>query len=187
MDKHRLSLIVIGVFAVAIVLGGWFLGVQPQLDRMTRADAQTTSIRQTNDVQEQRNRALAVDNDNLDTYKAELAARQERIPAARAQQELINQIDAAAAAAGVGIRSLTFEPAVSFAGPEGVGLDAPTGGFIGVPLILTAEGPRPDLERFAANLQGSTRVITIGGSDYRGGEQSSLTITGVTWVLMPTS
>lgn len=51
MDKHRLTLIVIGMLGVAVVLGGWLLGVQPQLDRIDTANAQTASLRQLNDVQ----------------------------------------------------------------------------------------------------------------------------------------
>jgi len=188
MDKHRLSLIVIGVFAIAILVGGWFVGVQPQLDRSSRANVQTASLMQTNDIQHAKNQALAAEDLKLEDYKRELAENQQRIPAARAQQELINQIDAAAAAAGVSIRSLTFDPAVSFAAPEditaAVGVDSD---FIGVPLTLSAEGERAALEAFAANVQNSARVITIGGSQFTGGEIDSLVISGATWVLMPTS
>ncbi|MDL5349968.1 type 4a pilus biogenesis protein PilO [Microbacterium sp. zg-YB36] len=188
MDKHRLSLIVIGVLAVAIVFGGFFIGVQPQLDRSARASEQTESLRQTNDVQQERNVALAADNLNLGAYEQQLAAKQERIPPARAQQELINQIDAAAAGAGVTIRTLTFDAALGFSAPEGVTADAPAGGtLIGVPLNLTAEGDRANLEAFTANLQNSARIITIVTSQFTAGEESSLVISGVTWVLMPGS
>lgn len=188
MDKHRLSLIVIGVFAVAIVVGGWFIGVQPQLDRTSRANVQTASLMQTNKIQQDRNLALAAEDLKLDDYKRQLADNQQRIPAARAQQELINQIDAAAAAAGVSIRSLTFDPAVSFTAPEDITAAVGVGSeFIGVPLTLSAEGERPALEAFAANLQNSPRVITIAGSQFTGGEADSLVISGATWVLMPAS
>lgn len=188
MDKHRLSLIIIGVFAVAILAGGWFVGVQPQLDRITRANTQTASIKQMNDIQQIKNDALEADNANLETYRGELAEKQKKIPAARSQQELINQLDAAAENADVTIQSLTFEAAVSFAAPEGVTADAPVGGtFIAVPLSLSASGDRKSLEKFAANLQTSARIITIGSSQFTGAEEGSLVISGITWVLMPSA
>jgi len=186
MDKYRLSLMIIGVLAVAILFGGWFVGVQPQLDRIARATEQTVSVKQMNDVQQLRNDALAADNDHLEDYKRELAAMQKQIPATRSQQELINQIDAAAKAADVTIRTLTFDSAISFTAPEGVTTGLPSGGtFVAVPLSLAATGARADLEKFAANLQKSARIITIGSSQFTGAEDGSLVLGGVTWVLMP--
>ncbi|WP_029145168.1 type 4a pilus biogenesis protein PilO [Microbacterium luticocti] len=186
MDKYRLSLIVIAALAVAILAGGWFLGVQPQLDRISTADAQTASIRQLNDVQQIKNAALRKESEHLDHDKAQLASLQQEIPTSRSQQALINQFDAAAGAAKVTIRTLAFADASTFAPPQQVNAPVPTGGtLVAVPLTMTVDGSRSALESFVANLQRSRRIVTIADSHYTGPADASLTLSGTTWVLMP--
>ncbi len=186
MDKHRLSLIVIGLLAVVILFGGWLLGVQPQIDRIDHANAQTKSVAQLNDSQQASNDALAADNENLGQYKSDLAAKQTEIPPTRGQQELINQLDAAATASGVTVRSLSFDDAQAYVAPGGVEVPATTSGtLIAVPIALTADGPRASLEDFMARLQGSSRIVTIAESSYKGGDDSSIDLKGTTWVLLP--
>lgn len=188
MDRFRLSLIVIGVLGVAIVIGGWAIGVQPQLDRASAADAQTASIRTLNDSQQARNAALAKDNEDLPAYTAELADEQSRIPSSRSQQPLIDELNSAAVTTGTAIESLAFDPAVAYTEAPGVTLTLPVSGtLVAVPVTITATGPRPSLENFAAAVQNSTRIITISSSQYSGPDDAALTLTGTTWVLMPTS
>lgn len=188
MDKHRLTLIVIGVLGIAIVFGGWLVGVQPQFDRMEAANAQAASIKQMNDAQQIKNDALAADNERLDQYKNDLTAKQQEIPAGRSQQELINQIDAAAVAAGVTVKTLRFDLAAEYVAPAGVEVSGPSSGMlIDVPLTLNATGERAKLEAFIANLQQSARIVTISSSTYTGGDEQSVDLTGSTWVLLPAS
>lgn len=186
MDKHRLTLIVIGVLAAAILVGGWFIGVQPQIARIDAANEQTTSIARINDAQQLVNEALKADNENLPQYRSELTARQSEIPANRSQQELIDQLDAAATAAGVAITALQFEAAAEYVVPAGVEVTAAAGGtLIQIPVTLNASGPRAQLEAFVANVQASSRIITISSSAYTGGDESAVALTGTTWVLLP--
>ncbi len=189
MDKHRLTLIVIGVLGVAIVLGGWFVGVQPQIDRIDAANSQTASITQLNDAQQIKNDALAADNEKLGDYKNDLAEKQREIPASRSQQDLINQIDAAAVAAGVTVKSLSFDAAADFVAPPGVDMAGPSSGkLIDIPLTLNATGERAQLEDFIAKLQQSSRIVTISASTYTSGDGApAVDITGTTWVLLPAS
>lgn len=186
MDRYRLSLIAIGVVAIGILGAGWLVGVQPQLDRINKATTQTSSIRQVNAVQEGRNAALAADNARLDEFKADLASDQNEIPASRLQQPLIDQFAAAASAAGVGVDTLTFDGPTAYVAPTGVDVPVPvTQTLVAVPVTITVTGPRPNLEAFAAALQGSTRIVTVSGSEYSGPDDSAMTIKGTTWVLMP--
>lgn len=186
MDKHRLTLIIIGVLAGAILFGGWLVGVQPQIARIDAANAQTSSIEKINDAQQAANEALKADNENLPQYKAELAAKQSEIPAGRSQQELINQLDAAASSAGVTISSLRFDVAADYLPPTGVDVTGVSGGtLIQIPLTLNASGTREQLEQFVGNLQASSRIVTISASSYSGGEEPTVELTGATWVLLP--
>ncbi|MFT3798743.1 type 4a pilus biogenesis protein PilO [Microbacterium sp.] len=185
MNKHRLALIVIGMLAVAVVAGGFFLGVQPQLDRIAAADKQTQGLRTTNQVQEAKNAALAADSEHLDEYKAQLATGIAEIPEARSQQALVDEVGAAAGAAGVTIESMTFDTATSFSAPGGVDVALPSAGtLVAVPMTLSATGDRGSLENFAANLQASSRIVTVSSSSFTDGR---LSLSGTTWVLMPNS
>lgn len=186
MDKYRLSLIVIGVLAAGILLGAFFVGVQPQLDRIGRAETQTAAAVQQNTVQEARNAALAADNERIDEYRGTLETNRTQIPADRAQQPMIDQIHAAAAAAGVTVTTLTSEAAVTYTAPTGVDLTPPASGtLVQVPVTLSASGDRAALEQFAANVQRSARIFTVTGSQYSGPDEPTLTLTGATWVLKP--
>lgn len=188
MDKYRLSFIIIGVLAIAVVFGGWLVGVQPQLDRIEAAKSQTASITQINDAQQARNDALAAENERLDEYKKALAEKQQEIPAQRAQQELINQIDAAATAAGVTVKTLRFDIATAYEAPAGVEAPTPSSGtLVAVPLTLTAAGNRAKLEDFVGRLQGSQRIVTLSSSKYTAGDETTIDLSGTTWVLLPQS
>lgn len=186
MSRYRFSLIVVGLLAFLVLIGGWFIGVQPQLDRISTANTQTDSVRQLNQIQQAKNTALAEDDAHLDEYKAQLASTQAEIPAARSQQALIDQINAAAGSAGVTMTALRFEPAQAYVAPVGVSLDTPSSGtLVAIAVSLSAQGDRAALESFTANLQASTRLITVIDSQYTGPEDAQLTLNGATWVLVP--
>ncbi len=186
MSRYRFSLIVVGLLAFLVLIGGWFIGVQPQLDRISTANTQTDSVRQLNQIQQAKNTALAEDDAHLDEYKAQLASTQAEIPAARSQQALIDQINAAAGSAGVTMTALRFEPAQAYVAPVGVSLDtASSGTLVAIAVSLSAQGERAALESFTANLQASTRLITVIDSQYTGPEDAQLTLNGATWVLVP--
>lgn len=186
MDKHRLSLILIAVLAVGTVLGGWFLGIQPQLDRAAVADEQTRSVQQLNITQQRKNTQLAEDAKNLDALRAQLSGAQANIPPTRSQQALINQLDGLAGSAGVRIASLTFEQPAPYAPPAGVPVAIPgSGTMVRVGMSVTAAGDRQALERFAAGVQAMQRIITIADSQYTGPEEPTLTLSGALWALVP--
>ena len=186
MDKHRLSLIIIGVLAVAILFGGWAIGIQPQLDRIDQANTQTESIRQLNDAQQAKNSELAADMANMDGYRDDLSTLQQAIPAARSQQELINQIDDAATSADVDVRTLSFDAAAAYTPPTGLTITAPpNSSLVAVPLTMTANGTRTQLEAFVTNLQKSKRIVTIASTQFNGQEDDTLQLAGTTWVLLP--
>lgn len=184
MDRFRLSLIVIGVLAVAVLFGGWALGIQPQLDALGRATSQTATTKQLNDMQAAKNASLAADNENLADFQAQLAADQAQIPESRSQQPLIDQINSAAGANGVSVESLVFDPAVTYAPPAGVPAPIPVGQtLVTIPTTITVTGPRPNLEAFAASLQSSTRIFSLSSSQYTGPDDSAVTLVGATWVM----
>ncbi|MGL3148739.1 type 4a pilus biogenesis protein PilO [Microbacterium sp. A82] len=186
MSKYRLTLVAIGLLAVIILMAGWFVGVQPQLDRISTANAQTASIKQINLVQERKNAALAEDHARIDEYRGQLAHLQTKVPANRSQQALIDQINAAAESTGVTMSNLSFDTPHAYAAPEGVPIGTTASGtLIAVNVTLSAYGDRGQLEQFAGNVQGSQRLITVVDSQYTGPDDAQLTLNGITWVLKP--
>lgn len=185
MDKHRLFVIATGVLGVGILLVGFLVGVQPQLDRAGRAAEQTASVEQMNDVQATRNAALAAEHEKLDEYRDELARDRAQIPEARNQSEHIDQLHAAALATGVVLSTVTFDAPKAFEAPAGVALDGPsTSTLVAVGLRLTAEGERGALEAFVRSLQTSPRIVSIDTTEYKGPESATLNIDATTWVLL---
>ena len=86
------------------------------------------------------------------------------------------------------MKNLRFDVAAAYIAPAGVDVAGPSSGtLVDVPLTLSADGPRPQLEDFVAKLQSSPRIVTISQSDFTGGDETSLTLTGTTWVLLPAS
>ncbi|MFS0867152.1 type 4a pilus biogenesis protein PilO [Microbacterium sp. 179-B 1A2 NHS] len=186
MDKYRLSLIAISVLAVGILAGGWFLGIQPQIDRTSRALVQTATIMQVNNVQQVTVDALAADNDNLGSFRKELATARSRIPEARSQQDLVVQIDKAATDAGVTVTSLNFDDPVSYGVPPMLSVRLPsTATLVAIDMQLSATGERSELEDFAESLQKATRIMTFTGTSYTGPDEPALAISATTWVLLP--
>lgn len=115
MTKHHLSLVIALVVGVAVLAGGWFLGVQPQLAVAASNQAQQTTIDATND----RNRAeltrLAAAFSGLDATKAELEQLRASVPSTVDTESFVREIDANAAAAGVQVTNVTIGDATPYA------------------------------------------------------------------------
>jgi hypothetical protein len=58
---------------------------------------------------------------------------------------------------------------------------------VAVPLTLTAAGDRAKLEDFVGRLQESQRIVTLSASKYTAGDETTIDLTGTTWVLLPQS
>lgn len=186
LTKYRLSLVALGTLAAVVLLAGFFLGIQPQLSRITTANSQQEAAEALNRQQQTKNETLRSEQARIGEYNAQLAQKQALIPTSRSQQELIAQIDSAAWLAGVAVENVTFEEPVPFVAPPTVPLTATSSGtLVSVGISISVSGDRLALENFALNLQNLGRLITVEQSQYTGPEPASLTLTGTTWVLQP--
>lgn len=108
MDKHKFSLIGAVLAAVALVAGGWFFGIQPQLASAATNDAQRSTIESTN----QDNRAvlskLEQEFTELDASKATLEQLRRSVPSTADTAGFTRQVDAAVTGSGATLTSLTF-------------------------------------------------------------------------------
>ncbi len=149
MDRNKLSLIVAGVAALALVVGGWFVGVQPQLAAGAAAAAQRSDIDDRNDTVRTEIARLERQYADFDSLKARLGSLSASIPSSTDTTPFIEELDQLAAANGVSIGSLTFGDAQTYVPPA-----APASGVAG---STTATGT-PSPTASAAPSEGATAI-----------------------------
>ncbi|SBN61385.1 Pilus assembly protein, PilO [Curtobacterium sp. 9128] len=108
MSKNRLSLVIALVVTVAVLAGGWFLGVQPQLAQAASNGTQQETIDATNDRNRTELERLAKANESLDSTKAELAKLQASLPSTADTDPFVESLNGFATSSGVTITSVTI-------------------------------------------------------------------------------
>ncbi|MET3635827.1 MULTISPECIES: hypothetical protein [Curtobacterium] len=115
MTKHHLSLVIALVVGVAVLAGGWFLGVQPQLAGAASNRVQQATIDATNDKNRAELTRLAAAFSGLDATRAELERLRASVPSTVDSESFVREIDADAAAAGVQVTNVTIGDATPYA------------------------------------------------------------------------
>lgn len=115
------------LLSLVVVALAWFLVISPVLDRAAQSRADAEQTRSQNVVQAQRLATLEKQFEDLPAFRAELDAIRGRIPTGDGVRELLQQIDAEAASAGLVV--LTVAPGVPEeffpAAPEAAAAPAP--------------------------------------------------------------
>lgn len=126
MNRNRLSLIAAVATAVVIAVGGFFLGVQPQLASAAADDAQQTQTEQTNGASRAELDRLRKQFTTLDTMQAELAAVRDSVPTTARTDEFIRSLDAVAVTSGATVTSVSVGEAQAYTAPAAAGAAAAT-------------------------------------------------------------
>jgi Tfp pilus assembly protein PilO len=177
---------VIGAVLVALVMaaGAWSLAIAPVLDQASSAREEAESIRFSNDLLRTKISDLREQFEQIDEYKAELAAVEAQIPPVAELADYMREVNAVADANGVVVFSMTSDLGISLvpavaappapaeppAEEEPTSADeaaAPSGestptaapvleGFIGIPITITAIGPYEQVLAFTSGLQNGT-------------------------------
>lgn len=202
MGRAKTSTWVTGaVFVALMVLAlGWFLAISPQLDRASQAREETEAARQQNVVQTQRLATLRQQYEEIDSYKAELAAIHQQIPTTGQMPALVREVNAAAQRSSVTVLSVlpgtpetffaaapsqpTVQPEASDAGdaeseasddaPAPVAGGAPgVDGMVAVPVQVTVLGSYDAARTFVAELQtGIDRLFVVTTFDVTGQDEA---------------
>ncbi|OII12346.1 hypothetical protein [Curtobacterium sp. MCBA15_008] len=117
MSRNRLMLLLAAVAALAIAAGGFFLGVQPQLDRATAAKADRASVEAGNSTTRTELGRLREQAKSLPKMQAELAALRASVPSSASASTFISQLNATATATGVKVSTMTLGDAQAYAPP----------------------------------------------------------------------
>ncbi|MFJ8896149.1 hypothetical protein ACIRCZ_16320 [Leifsonia sp. NPDC102414] len=114
MDKTRIWIIGAVLATVVVVIGGWFLAIQPQLALAGSAAMTRAQIDATNAQNAAKLAALKKDYAELPQTKQTLAKLSESVPSGGAYPALVSGVDRTAVEAGVTVTSLTVSDAVAY-------------------------------------------------------------------------
>ncbi|PYY41534.1 hypothetical protein [Curtobacterium sp. MCPF17_046] len=117
MNRNRLSLILAALAAAAIAVGGFFLGVQPQLASAATDNAQQTQTERTNDSSRAELDRLRKQFTSLEAMKAELAQLRGSVPATASTDAFIRSLDAVAVTSGATVASVSVGEAQAYNAP----------------------------------------------------------------------
>ena len=161
MSRNRLMLLLAAVASLAILAGGFFLGVQPQLDRAAAADAERGSVAGTNASTRTELDRLCERAAEMPRMQAELAELRASVPADAQASALISQLDATADTSGVRVSSLTIGDAQAYVAPAATPATGSDGGSTGTgtPGAATAA---PTAQATAAATPVAPRTTTDG-------------------------
>lgn len=127
MSRNRLMLLLAGVAAVVVAAGGFFLGVQPQLDRAATAKSDTESISAGNATTRAEIARLREQAKTLPEMRTRLATLRASVPDAADASSFITQLNGTADAAGVRVATITVGDATAYT-PPAVAAEGTTGG-----------------------------------------------------------
>ncbi|MFJ3032953.1 type II secretion system protein GspM [Curtobacterium pusillum] len=117
MSRNRLMLVLAAVAALAVAAGGFFLGVQPQLDRAAAAKSEAQNISSSNATTRTEIARLREQAKSLPKMRAELAALRSSVPSSAAASSFISQLNATADATGVKVATITLGDAAAYTPP----------------------------------------------------------------------
>lgn len=117
MTRNRLHMVLAVLAMVVVAAVGFFVGVQPQLARAADDKDRQASVETTNDTTAAELARLREQAKALPQMRSELQELEESVPASSRMPAFYDQVDAAAAAAGVTVSAITTSDAVAYTPP----------------------------------------------------------------------
>jgi Tfp pilus assembly protein PilO len=161
---RRATIAVAAVACLAVLVGGWFLLIQPTRSSISKTKAQTAQQEQDNQsaqLQLQTMRSIAK---NLPVEKAELAALQKKVPDQVELPTILRSMQFLAVASGVKLLSIT--PTTPTALDNAPGISSVT-------VQLSVSGGYAEIEQFDSALEGLQRTFLVSGFTVTGGAVGS--------------
>jgi len=126
--RNRIWNIIAIVTMGAILVGGWFLGVDPQLSAARASNEQRDAAKAENEATRAVVEQLTLDEAELPKLKSELEVLQRSIPANADASAFIENLNALATSAGVTVSAITVSDAQPYAPPVAAPAAAPAAG-----------------------------------------------------------
>jgi Tfp pilus assembly protein PilO len=177
----RIYAIASGAAVVAVLAGGWFVGVQPQLDATATALTNEAAVTAQNKATEIKLAALSKVAAKQDVLEEEADVLNRSVPTILKPNRLIRRVNEVAAWNGVTVLSVAPGEAAAYAAPaSAAGATADTGGvpapalaktsplitagnFAVIPMSVVVTGERAALLQFAHDIANDQRTYTITG------------------------
>lgn len=117
MTKNRLHLVIALAIGAVVLVGGFFLGVQPQLASAASNREQQQSIDSTNDTYRAELARLAAQSAKLPAMRREAAALERSVPSSAETSAFYKEVDGVAASTGVTVSGITTSWAAAYTPP----------------------------------------------------------------------
>jgi Tfp pilus assembly protein PilO len=114
---HQMKVAITVVAMIAVVAGGWLLGIQPSLDAASAAGAQRDAVYGQNDAIRAEIAALQTAQEDLPDLEDRLRVLNASVPTTNDSSALIDSLHQLAARAGVRVDGVTFEDGQPYAAP----------------------------------------------------------------------
>jgi len=153
------------LLTIVVLVLGFFLGVQPQLQAAAIAQRDLAEVEATNQIQRAELEALKLQFEDLPEITAELEELRLSIPATSSLDKFTTQLAAQLAATGVTLVTFTattgaaFVPSTQFAEFVPPGVDQTN--FVTIAFQLSAVGSRDGIVAFIAGLQDGSRLVLV--------------------------
>ncbi len=150
---------------IVVLLLGFFLGVQPQLQAVALAQRDLAGVEAQNQIQRAELETLRQQFELLPEIAAELEELRLSIPATSSVDEFTTQLSALLAATGVTLVTFTASDPAPFVASPGVAAQVPPGVdagiFVAIPFQLSAVGPRDGIIAMISGLQDGRRLALV--------------------------
>lgn len=133
------------VVAVLLSASAWTLLIGPQREETVNAEQQTADAQALTVVEQRKLDKLKKDNERRDTFIAELTANRRALPADAATADLLRELQAAGAEAGVSV--------VTLSAGNPVELQAPGARVASMAITINATGSLAALQTFLTQIQ----------------------------------
>jgi Tfp pilus assembly protein PilO len=185
----RIWVIVSAVVVVAIVAGGWFAGVQPQIAAAAATGLNATSVETQNRATRLKLAALTKAAARLDTMQAQNAVLQKAVPSVLKPNTFIRRVNELAALDGVDVKSISLGDAVPYTAPASAAGPAPAAPASegAAPADATAadtaaaaaavQAPAPALAKTDPMISGANFTVVPVGVTVQGGADAVLQFT----------
>lgn len=139
MDKNRLFMILLGVAMVAVLAGGFLLGVRPALESAAASEQAREASAASNQANRSLLNSLIEQNKKLGELTDQVNTLRQSIPSQENLEQFIDTVDVAAAARGLVVQNVTPGGEIAYA-PQGVATPPASGS---APSSTPAATPTP--------------------------------------------
>lgn len=117
VNRNRLWLIALGAGIVAVLAGGWFVGVDPVLTQVSDANSQRIATIDANSAAQQKIDSLRTEFANIEALKSQLHALAESVPSTADNAVFLREIDSLTSFSGVKLQSVTLAVPIAYTPP----------------------------------------------------------------------